>query len=198
MQQALLARATQLDNISIRLGARAMDVEIDSNTVLLHNGEHVEGDVIIAADGVKSIIKPKICPPGASKAQSTGEAAYRFTLARDLLKDDEELLDLVQRSWATRWDGPSRHVVAYPVRNHQLLNVVLIHPDDGNTEESWTTVADKQDVIEHYQDWNSTLNKLIQLAPTQVPNFRMFLYPPSPVWVKGSTILLGDACHAML
>ncbi|RYP11133.1 hypothetical protein DL765_007882 [Monosporascus sp. GIB2] len=198
MQLALLARAKQLDNIEIRLGARVVDVDIGANAVLLSNGERVGGDLIIAADGVKSTIKPKVCPPEAAKAQPSGEAAYRFTLPRELLESDEELLSLVQRPWATRWDGPSRHVVAYPVRNHQLLNVVLIHPDDGHAEESWTSVTDKQNVVANYQGWNSTLLKLIDLAPAEVPNFRMFIYPPSPVWVKGSTILLGDACHAML
>ncbi|KAI9037687.1 FAD-dependent oxidoreductase [Aspergillus affinis] len=198
LQLALLDRCRQLENIKIRLGARVTDVDIEENAVLLATGERVVGDVIVAADGIKSTLKAKVCPPEAAKAQPTGEAAYRFTLSRDLLDSDEELRKLVERSWATRWDGPSRHVVAYPVRDHQLLNVVLIHPDDGQAEESWTSVAEKSNVISDFQGWNPTLRKLIDLAPAAVPNFRMFLYPPSPVWVKGSTVLLGDACHAML
>lgn len=201
LQLALLARAKEISgNIEIRLGTRVVDVDLTStpNAVILANGERIEGDLIIAADGVKSTIKSKVCPPEAAKAKATGEAAYRFTLPRELLERDEELLGLVQRPWGIRWDGPDAHVVAYPVRGHQLLNLVLIHPDDGHAAESWTTVADKQDVMADFQGWNSTLTKLINLAPPEVPNFRMFLYPPSPVWVKGSTILLGDACHAML
>ncbi|PLB44094.1 FAD/NAD(P)-binding domain-containing protein [Aspergillus steynii IBT 23096] len=198
LQLALLSRCRELESIDIRLGTRVIDLDIEGNAVLLATGERIAGDLIIAADGVKSTLKAKVCPPEASKAQSTGEVAYRFILPRELLESDKELLTLVERSWATRWDGPSRHAIAYPARNHQLLNVVLIHPDDRHAEESWTSVTDKRNVISDFHDWNPTLRKLIQLAPAVVPNFRMFLYPPSPVWMKESTILLGDACHAML
>ncbi|KAH7308986.1 hypothetical protein B0I35DRAFT_441139 [Stachybotrys elegans] len=182
MQLALLSRARQLSNVEIRTGARVFDVDIDTNTVILTNQERIQGyDLIIAADG------------------PTGEAAYRFTLDRSLLESDAELLALVQHSWATRWDGPARHVVAYPVRNHQLLNVVLIHPDDGDISgESWTSVTEKENVVADFEGWDPRLIKLIALAPAQVPNFRMFAHPPSPSWFKGTTVLLGDACHAML
>lgn len=198
LQLALFARAQELKNVEIRLGARVVDVDIETTVALLSGGQRVAGDLIIAADGVKSTLKAKVCPPEAVVPLPSGEAAYRFTLSRDLLESDARLRELVQRPWAVRWDGPSRHVVAYPVRNHRLLNVVLIHPDSGDAEESWTSVADKQKVLADYQGWSPTLLKLIALAPPEVPNFRMFLYPPSPVWVKGSTLLLGDACHAML
>jgi salicylate hydroxylase len=203
--RAPLARPADEENIEIRFGARVADVDVAATSVVVGTtGEKLEADVIIAADGVRSIIKPKIVPAEACKAEPTGEAAFRFTLPRTLVEGDEGLLALVQRPWATRWDGPASHVVAYPVRDHRALNVVLIHPDvdygygnEGN-EASWTTVAEKCHVVEAFKAWSPILHKLIDLAPAEVPNFRMFLYPPAPVWAKGSTILLGDACHAML
>lgn len=200
MQLALLSRARQLSNIEIRTAVRVLDVETESKSVILANQERIEGhDLVIVADGVKSALKTKICLAEAAYAKPTGEAAYRFTLDRSLLEPDAELLAFVQHSWATRWDGSARHVVAYPVRNHQLLNVVLIHPDDGDISgESWTSVTDKQNVVADFQGWDPRLMRLIALAPAQVPNFRMFAHPPSPSWFKGATVLLGDACHAML
>jgi salicylate hydroxylase len=177
-----------------------VDIDLEKTEVLVATGDREIGDLIVAADGVKSTIKHRICSPEALHAKSTGEAAYRFTIPRNRLEAvaDESLLALVQRPWARRWDGPAGHVVAYPVRNHQLLNVVLIHPDNDQTEESWTTITEKENVAAAFSGWNQTIHKLVDLAPTQVPNFRLFLYPPSPVWAQGSTILLGDSCHAML
>ncbi|RYP39146.1 hypothetical protein DL767_002326 [Monosporascus sp. MG133] len=123
-----------LEKIEIRFGATAAAVDVETSAVVLSDGERIEGfDLIITAGGVKSKMKPRICPPDDSRAQPTGEAAYRFTLDRSVLESDEELLALVQRPWAA-----------------------------------------------------------------EVPNFRMLVHPPSPVWFKGSTILLGNACHAML
>ncbi|KAI0202486.1 hypothetical protein F4808DRAFT_76924 [Astrocystis sublimbata] len=204
LQLALLSRARELANIEIRFGAPVADIDIESNTVILSSSERLSGfDLVIAADGVKSKLKAKICPSEASRAIPTGEAAYRFTLDASTLASDAGLTELVQRSWAKRWDGPDRHVVAYPVRDHQRLNVVLIHPDADQTSssggaESWTTVAEKKDVLADFEGWDPALLKLIGLAESEVPNFRMFVHPPSPSWFRGSTVLLGDACHAML
>lgn len=132
------------------------------------------GDLIIAADGVKSIIKQKVCSPEACKAQPTGEAAYRLTLSRKILETDKELLELVQRSRAKRWDGPGSHVVAYPLQNHEVLNVVLIHPDDSHEEGSWTTVAEKRHAVAAFQDWNPTVRKLIVSDISQERVERLF------------------------
>lgn len=198
LQLALLSRAQKLNNIELRFGSRVVDINIEETAVLVATGERVVGDLIIAADGVKSTVRQKVWPPEASSAQPSGEAAYRMTLPQQLLETDEELLALVQRPWARRWDGPDSHVVAYPLRNHQVLNVVLIHQDDSQVEESWATTADKARVVTAFQAWNTTVRKLINLAPDNVANFRIFLHSPSPVWAKGSVVLLGDACHAML
>ncbi|KAH8425090.1 uncharacterized protein LDX57_002839 [Aspergillus melleus] len=66
-------------------------MDIEDNTVTLAAGGRVAGDVIVAADGVMSTRKGKICTPEAAKAQCTGEVAYRSSLPRDVLESDEEL-----------------------------------------------------------------------------------------------------------
>ncbi|KAK2747869.1 hypothetical protein FQN55_004746 [Onygenales sp. PD_40] len=200
LQLALLARARQMENITIRLNSRVVNVDFNETSVLLETGGKVAGDLIIAADGVKSTFKPRICPPEAGKAQPSGEAAFRIMLPREALEGDDELMGLLQQPRVKRWDGPDCHVVAYPVRNHELLNVVLIHLDDGrdHAEESWTSASEKQQVYNCFQGWDPLLHKIIDLSPAEVLNFRMFLHPASPVWTKGSVVLLGDACHAML
>lgn len=196
LQSALTSRAQELDDVKIRFGSRVVEINTDSPEVVLTSGERISGDLIIIADGVNSTLKWKVCPSELEKAQFTGDAAYRLILPRSLLEKDEELLPLVQTPWVKRWDGPRGHVVAYPVHNYETLNVVLIHPDE-DAEESWTSTTEKHRVVAAFQEWNSVLRKLVDLAPAEVPNFRIFTHSPSPAWVKGNVILLGDACHAM-
>lgn len=196
LKLALTSRVKDLDNVEIRFNSRVADVDTESPEVILATGERIGGDLIIIADGVGSKLKWKVCPSETERAQPTGDAAYRLVLSRELLEEDEELLTLIQDSWIKRWDGPRGHSVAYPVHNHELLNVVLIHPDE-NAEESWAFTTKKNHVIADFQGWNPTLRKLIDLAPDDVPNFRILAHSPSPAWVKGAVILLGDACHAM-
>lgn len=210
LQLALLSRAQTFPNIEIQMNARVVDIDIEATSVTTSTGKQQSADLIVAADGVRSTIKPYVCPPEAAKAVPTGDAAYRFTLPRQLLElqstsndysgpDQDALLRLIRRPWASRWDGPCKHVVVYPIRNHQLLNIVLIHPDrEGQAEESWTSMADKAHVAEDFRGWDPRLRKLIELAPQKVANFRLFVHEVCPVWHKGHTVLLGDACHAML
>jgi salicylate hydroxylase len=196
LQLALTSRAQGLDDVNIRLGSRVVDIDTDSPEVVLSSGERISGDLVIIADGVNSTLKWKVCPSQLEKAQFTGNAAYRLTLPRSVLEKDSELLSLVQNPWVKRWDGPRGHVVAYPVHHCEILNVVLIHPDE-DAEESWTSTTEKHHVVAAFQDWDPVLRKLLDLAPAEVPNFKIFTHSPSPAWVKGNVILLGDACHAM-
>ncbi|KAG0645562.1 FAD-dependent monooxygenase [Hyphodiscus hymeniophilus] len=196
LKSALVSRAREMDNVEIKFGSRVADVETGGPEVTLATGERISGDLIIIADGVGSSLKWKVCPSKLERAQSTGEAAYRLVLSRQLLEKDEELLALVQRPWATRWDGPRGKIMAYPIHNFELLNMVLLHPAE-NAEESWNSTIQKHHVLADFQAWNSVVRKLIDLAPDNVPNFRVLTHSPSPAWVNGSVMLLGDACHAM-
>jgi salicylate hydroxylase len=196
LQRALTLRAQTLNDVTIRLGSRVVDIGTNSPEVYLVSGERIAGDLIIVADGVNSKLKWKVCPSELEKAEFTGYASYRLVLPRKMLENDENLLTLVQSNWMKRWDGPHGHIIAYPVHNREILNVVLHHPDK-DAEESWTSTIEKQHVAAAFENWDSVLRKLIDLAPLEVPNFRIFTHSPTPAWVKGSVILLGDACHAM-
>jgi salicylate hydroxylase len=147
LQLALFQRAQKFENVEIRLSSRVADIDVNSPAVYIASGERISGDLIIVADGVNSTLKWKICPSESETAEPTGDAAYRLILPRQLLEKDEELLALVQQSWVKRWDGPNGHIIIYPVHNGELLNVVLIHPDDGLAEESWKSVTEKHHVI---------------------------------------------------
>jgi salicylate hydroxylase len=157
LQLALFQRAQKLENAEVRLRTRVVDIDVNSTTVYLTTGERITGDLIIVADGVNSTLKWKICPSESETAEPTGDAAYRLILPRRVLENDEELLALVQQPWVKRWDGPNGHVIVYPVHNGELLNVVLIHPDDGLAEESWKSVTEKHHVVTAFEGWDLVL-----------------------------------------
>jgi len=196
LKSALISRAQQLDNVDIRFGCPVSELETEIPAVALKSGERIGGDLVIAADGVGSSLKWKVCPSKLERASPTGDAAYRLVLPREKLENDEELLDLVKTPWAKRWDGPAGTVMSYPIHNFELLNLVLLHADE-HAEESWNSTTGKRHLVEDFRGWNGVITKLIDLAPERVPNFRVLTHSPSPAWVKDSVMLLGDACHAM-
>lgn len=197
LQKALIDRILELDNIEIRLGATVIDIDFEHPAVCLQGGDSVYGDVVIAADGVKSIIRRKMFSDDGNRVQPSGDAAFRVLIPREKMLQDKETAKLINKPQAVRWIGPHRHVVGYPIRNHQLYNAVFVHPDDGSIGESWTIPGTKKEITEVFNGWDPRLLKLIA-SSTRVLKSRLCLHPPLQTWVRGSCTLVGDACHPML
>ncbi|BCS16065.1 salicylate hydroxylase [Aspergillus luchuensis IFO 4308] len=198
LHNALIEKALALSNVELRVNSTVTGVQFDHAAVQLANGTIVKGDIVIAADGIKSALRDHLLEE-ASVAIPTGDAAYRIMLPRSALENDPELKALVDEPQATRWLGPGRHVIAYPVRSHDLYNVVLLHPDSHSVEESWTTKGSKQAMIDNYKGWDRRVTKLIDLVPDdEVLEWKLCLHAPLKTWIRGSVALIGDACHPML
>ncbi|KAL2797743.1 hypothetical protein BJX66DRAFT_81521 [Aspergillus keveii] len=199
LHNALIEKALELENVELRVDSHVANVDFDSTTVTLTNGTVVGADIIIAADGIKSALRDYLLGEDASKPMATGDAAYRIMLTRSVMENDPELKRLIEVPEATRWLGPERHLIAYPVRNHELYNIVLLHPDRHGIEESWTTKGSKQRMVDDYEGWDPIVTKLIDLVPDdEVLEWKLCLHPPLKTWIKGSVALVGDACHPML
>jgi salicylate hydroxylase len=199
LHNAIIDRALALPNVELRENSPVTDVRFSPASVTLANGDIVRGDVVIGADGIKSVIRSHLLEDSTIKAVATGDAAYRIMLPREIMEKDPKLKELIDKPQATRWLGPSRHIIAYPVRKHQLYNVVLLHPDGHSVEESWTTKGSKQEMVDNYDGWDSTVRKLIDLVDdNEVLEWKLCLHNPLRTWIRGSVALIGDACHPML
>ncbi|KAJ5495653.1 MonooxygenaseFAD-binding [Penicillium diatomitis] len=199
LHKCLVKKALALPNLELRIDSRVTGVSPSPGFVTLTNGDVIHGDIIIGADGVKSVVREYVLEDPALKAIATGDAAYRITLPRSLMEKDADLKKLIAEPQATRWVGPGRHIIAYPVRNHELCNVVLIHPDRQGMEESWTTKGSKQAMIDNYAGWDPVVHKMISLVDEDdVLEWKLCLHRPLKTWIRGSVALLGDACHPML
>ncbi|KAL4936599.1 hypothetical protein BDV06DRAFT_89991 [Aspergillus oleicola] len=199
LHNALIEKALELPNVELRTNSHVTNVDFDSTSVALANGSVVKADIIIAADGIKSVIRDQLLGEDVSQPMATGDAAYRIMLPRSVMESDPELKKLVESPEATRWLGPGRHLVAYPVRNFELFNIVLLHPDRYGVQESWTTRGSKQRMVDDYEGWDPVVNKLIDLVPDdEVLEWKLCLHPPLKTWIKHSVAMIGDACHAML
>lgn len=199
LHNALIEKAMALENVQVRVNSTVTRVQFDPPAVTLADGTMVQADVVLAADGIKSSIRDQLLGKDATKAIPTGDAAYRIMLPRCAMENDPELKQLIDEPQATRWIGPYRHIIAYPVRNHQLYNIVLLHPDRTDVEESWTTRGSKQMMVDNYRGWDRRVTKLIDLVKdNEVLEWKLCQHPPLKTWIRGRVALLGDACHPML
>jgi len=48
--------------------------------------------------------------------------------------------------------------MAYPIKDHNVYNMVLLHPDVNNTSESWTSKGSKKQMLDFYGEWCPSAN----------------------------------------
>ena len=164
----------------------------------------VEADVLLAADGVKSVVRTQMLKGLGDEAQitDTGQAAYRIMLTRGELKHDPELLALLDGDAAVRWIGEKRHIIAYPVSSKEVYNISTAHPDTNFAaapSASYTTRGSKASMLAVYHDFCPKIQRLLNLVSgDEVCEWKLRVHAPLPTWVHGSVALLGDACHPTL
>lgn len=88
--------------------------------VVLDSGEQISADIIIGADGVKSLVRTSIVQ-GPDRAVPTGDMTYRAMIPIEKMKDDSDLFSLFEKPEVTVWMGPGRHIVGYFVVCDVLL-----------------------------------------------------------------------------
>ena len=103
-------------HVTLLLGSTVVRCDPDpvSPSVTLKSGEVIRADLIVGADGVKSYIQ-WVVSGKPSKAQPTGDAAYRATIPASLMMQDPELREFIENPEMTGWMAPGRHLMAYPI-----------------------------------------------------------------------------------
>jgi salicylate hydroxylase len=164
----------------------------------------LEGDLIIAADGIRSTLRKQMAKVGNYTDQlvPTGDAAFRLLIHRESVKHDQELLSMLDSNIAVRYMGPGGHVMAYPLKRNLLYNIVLLHPattePEMEDEDIWTTRSDRAKLVGLYESWSPMVRSWVNHADVEVIKWPLKTLEPLPHWVRGSVALAGDACHPML
>ncbi|KAI0799635.1 FAD/NAD(P)-binding domain-containing protein, partial [Irpex lacteus] len=191
--------------VTLRLNSTVTDITISPTTqvatVTLSNRHTVTGDLVVGADGIKSVVQ-RIVLAGAGKVaeppRPTGDAVYRAIIPTEVMLQDPELKPFVDRPEMTGWMGPKRHIMAYCIRAKKEYNIVLAHPDDGSVE-SWTAKGSADKMRADFADFEPRVRKMLSYVSSTL-KWRLMDRKPLETWVhpSGRITLLGDACHPML
>ncbi len=183
--------AGALKTTQIRFGARCVGVEGGERLAVARfaDGGAIEADVLVGADGIHSVVRNALF--GTDAPRFTGCICWRGMAPADAVPHDINTID------GAMWMGPHGHVVHYPVRRGELLNIVAHIDSNAWTEESWTRECDVSEVMTTYAGWHSALTRLY---PYSERWYKWALYDRDPLerWSSGRSTLLGDSAHAML
>jgi salicylate hydroxylase len=188
---AATARAFDPDVVRLNRKVVAFAQANDKVELRLADGSVARGDLLIGADGLKSVVRRRI--GGEVPATYTGDAAWRILVPVERLP--RGLLQPVMSVFM----GPGGHVVCYYLRAGALLNFVGIIETDEVSEEAWTVKFPWENLKADFRGWHSIVQTVIDAADKdQCYRWSLHSRPPIMNWTVGRLTLLGDAAHPTL
>ncbi|BAU74650.1 salicylate 1-monooxygenase [Metapseudomonas furukawaii] len=215
--QSSVHRADFLDVLASRLpegvarfNKRAVAVEQEGAGVRVRftDGSDYRGDLLIAADGIKSALRNHVLEGiGAAPAapRFTGTCAYRGMIDSLRLREayraagvDEHLVDVPQM-----YLGLDGHILTFPVKQGRVINVVAFISDRSRPDPQWPAdapwvrEASQREMLDAFAGWGDAARVLLECIPAPT-HWALHDLAELPGYVHGRVALIGDAAHAML
>ncbi len=190
-----------LQNVLLnKVQALGVDVRCSSPVQKLPTDLHENANALIIADGVWSNLRQQLLGDGPPRI--TGHLAYRALLSQADLPAHLRTQDV------SVWMGPKVHVVQYPVRGGEWLNVVCL--TEGQLEgvtlqdlQGWNLSKTNQDTRADLQSALKNTCPHLQALVEACSNWRLWPLCDRPPMqsaaqhAQGRIALVGDAAHPM-
>ncbi len=190
LHQVFLDACKTQPNVNLRTSARveSFDQSASGVTVTLSDGEKIDGQALVGADGMWSKIREAVVGDG--KPRVSGHIAYRAVLKRE---------DVPPHLWSddvVLWGGEKTHLVHYPLRRGELFNLVAVF-HSNRCDEGWNTFGDTAELNDRFADACLQVKELLG----KIDTWKMWVLcdrEPVKNWTDRRVTLLGDAAHPML
>jgi len=190
-----------LQNVLLnKVQALGVDVRCSSPVQKLPTDLHENANALIIADGVWSNLRQQLLGDGPPRI--TGHLAYRALLSQADLPAHLRTQDV------SVWMGSKVHVVQYPVRGGEWLNVVCL--TEGQLEgvtlqdlQGWNLSKTSQDTRDDLQGALKNTCPHLQALVEACSNWRLWPLCDRPPMqsaaqhAQGQIALVGDAAHPM-
>ena len=189
LHAGLRAAADTAAPVSLTSGFDVSGIEANGETRLANlDGTELTGSSLIGADGLWSTVRKWIAPN--AKLAFSGATAFRTLIPRSALPApfDAPVVGL--------WLGARAHLVHYPVRAGEALNVVAV-VEGGQAAQGWNRATDASALHAGFTRWCKESKSLLERGEGWRA-WSLFSLAPLRRWSRGAVTLLGDAAHPVL
>jgi salicylate hydroxylase len=186
----------------MRVRSRVVSCNAEGGNVTLESGELLTADLIVGADGIKSVVRSAVLGEEAT-VSVTGFSAYRFMVPVKELEAQEGFSEVIdpKSPQTTMVVGHDRRLIMGPARNASIFGVVALLPDENMSESShdtsWVTRGSREMMLESFKVFPEWIKQLLRQAK-DAGLWQLRDLDPLTTWYRGRTIIVGDAAHAML
>ncbi|KAG6851334.1 hypothetical protein H0H93_005732 [Arthromyces matolae] len=164
---------------------------LPSGSHILHfaDGSTHEADVIIGADGIKSVVRDFVCGP--TSLVYSNSFAYRACVPTEVLQDVK--IDLLR---PLNW-----------VAKDKTFRSLILRKDEPDSSRSigskdiagpWIQPASQDELLKEFSGFGDTVTRIIKEMKNPTKWYLHFLHPSLTTYIRQKVVLVGDAAHAML
>ncbi|MFE4085657.1 FAD-dependent oxidoreductase [Streptomyces sp. YIM B13502] len=174
----------------VHLGHKLETIEDrgDSATLTFANGATAEADLVVGADGIRSVVRHQLFSQKAPVF--AGEHAYRTVISVD------DAHGMVVDDNLRMYIGRGTKIYLLPLRHRGQVSfdITALHPDG-----TWAPEVTKEDLLRTVEGFDERLVNITRDLDMDTVNIRA-VYDIDPVgtWHSDSVVLVGDAAHSML
>ncbi|MFD4951311.1 FAD-dependent oxidoreductase [Streptomyces sp. NPDC058451] len=174
----------------VHLGHKLESIEDkgDSSVLTFAGGKTVEADLVVGADGIKSVVRGQLFSE--KGPVFSGEHAYRAVIpvdaAHGMVVDDNLRMYI----------GKGTKIYLLPLRHRGQVSfdITALCPDG-----TWNPQVTKDDMLRTVEGFDERLVSITRDLDMNTVNIRaVYDIDPVDTWHSDSVVLVGDAAHSML
>ncbi|MGX4687723.1 FAD-dependent oxidoreductase [Streptomyces sp. JNUCC 63] len=160
----------------------------DSAVLTFAGGKTVEADLVVGADGIKSVVRRQMFSD--KGPVFSGEHAYRAVISVD------DAHGMVVDDNLRMYIGRGTKIYLLPLRHRDQVSfdITALCPDS-----TWNPQVTKDDLLKTVEGFDERLVSITRDLDMDTVNIRaVYDIDPVDTWHSDSVVLVGDAAHSML
>ena len=183
---ALLLEGARAAGVQLRLLQRVTSVETGPQPQInFETGASVTSDLVIDASGLHSTLRAQL--NGDAPPFFTGQVAWRAVVPNTQGREGDVQVHM----------APGRHIVSYPLRSGESLNIVAVQERSQWAQEGWAHRDDPANLRAAFKDASPKVRDMLEQVQ-HVHIWGLFRHPVAENWHGQNCAILGDAAHPTL